>query len=309
MIITSAYQEYAALGRMDRAGAQLLLRIAGNVARSGLPTMDGGGWEDPAPHDLAADFVARETFGAELHTIFTRSDDDDRFAAQLYGAMYRFHLTRLRGTEAGRLYRRVDRLLADEPGLHLVDTAAGRAIAADELAGRAPYAGPDEDLYAAARTVDVRWKRWRPSSKRQEPGVTDASLTDIIRTVLAAAGGPVLHTTLHRVLKAVFGLYDPSSVALSDEPAPAGPDDLAIRDQTARRVWLQLSEEERLLLANPGTYRQIADRLGIGKSTAERRVKHLAATLDRMIGLGEDSVPVVERLHDIAQSILRRDRP
>lgn len=305
----SPYREYAALGRLERAGAYLLLRIASDIARSGLPTLDGRGWDDPAPHDLVADFLSRDTSAAELHTIFLRSDDDDRFAAQLYGAMYRFHVTLLRGTEAGRLYRRVSRLLGAEPGLHLVDTAAGKAIASEDSSGQAPYAGPDEDLYAAAGTVDVQWKRWRPSSKRQEPGVTDASLTDIIRTVLDAAAGPVLHTTLHRVLKAVFGLYDPSSVALSDEPAPEGPEDVAVGDETARTVWLQLSEEERLLLANPGTYREIAEQLGIGKSTAQRQVKQLAATLQRMIGLDEESVPVVRRLHEIAQSAIRRDGP
>ena len=294
---------------MDRAGAMLLFRIAGNIAASGLPTMDGGRWDEEVTKELATDFVAREEFPADVNGIFLRSDDDDSFARQLHGAMRRFHITELRRTDAGRLFRRVDRLLADHPDLKLVETAAGQALRHTGYPSSEPWAGPDEDLYAAARDVDVEWTRWRPSSRRQDPGVTDASLVRVIDSVVTAAGRPVLHTTLHRTLKAVFGLYDPSSVTLPDEPAPPGPDDTAIADVTARTVWEQLSEDERLLLANPGSYREIAAQLGIGKSTAERRVKRLAAILERMTGLDEDAQSVLARLHQIAESMYGRDEP
>jgi len=77
---------------------------------------------------LAHDSVARDEFAADVRAIYLRSDDDTRFAAQLGGALRRFHVDRLRATDAGRLYRRVDGLLKDHDELVMIDTGAGRPL-------------------------------------------------------------------------------------------------------------------------------------------------------------------------------------
>lgn len=303
----AAFAEYARDGQSGRAVAGLLWTKAKQVAASGLPTLTGGPWDADAVDELCGEFVGRAGFAGQMRELFLLAPDADRFGALTYTAVRQFHQQRLRTTPSGKMHRRLKGVLGDaDTTTTLARTPAGTAVADPTTLPADPWSGDVGDLLDAASAVAVERREGWSSDKRDSPVITDRSLVAVIEAIVEAAGAPVLLGDVLAVLRRTFGMYPdrpPTPLAVQQ----VGPDQRVVTRATASQLWGELTDEDRALLANHGTRRQIAENLGISKSAAQRRYDGLMVRLETMRDRGDLDSDVMLELFEIAHHHPSRD--
>lgn len=295
----SAFLEFRRLGHLGPEGAALLYGVAHAVARQGMPPKGGGGWDADKRDELAHDFLADEATPSRMASLYARAHDDESMRKMLYVQVLNFHRSELRKDDSGALHDRLMRLVKERDQFVRVRTVAGNALALGAHASAEPWAGSSQSLLEAARSVNVRVVRWR-SAHRRDPGIDDESFVRVLEAVLGAAGVPVPVKDMLLVFSDVFGLYpSPKYVELGDEPglSTSTTEETAVENVMVDDAWKQLSDRERHLLAAYGPVRDMAERLGKGKSTAAVDCQRLKDLLVRLVGIDESAEDVVERLY------------
>ena len=196
---------------------------------------------------------------------FVKATDDASLERQLLAAVRNHLIDQAKGTERGKLRRRLVTLLSSDSRFERVRAVGG--LDGWRLAGRTGgrWQGDLEDLHEAASSVrGVTIRRWNEAGPTPR-GTADALLS-VAHEVLAVADGAVRDEDLARVVQARFGLLRPPAVVslVFDEqwaepvaPAEDGPEALVVADARAEELWQALSASERALLPH------------LGKSTAE----------------------------------------
>lgn len=299
--MSRAFLEFRQQRRLGEAGAALLYDTVSDVVRAlRVPPPDGRHWRDDDTRELAHDFLADDATPKRMTALYLRAHDDESMRRLLYSYVRNWVRSAGRATEAGRLADRVRDAAAGFNELVEADTAAGTAIARRDHASRDPWAGRVGDLVRAAYEPEVRVLRYR-SERRRDPEADNESFRRVLNAVLAAAGAPVLLRDLREVFAHRFALFaDPIEVELDVDPGGGSAPDEWVADDTATRVWEQLTDAERTTLAVYGPVRDMAAALGRGKSQTAIARKRLEDVLAALLGDDPDAERVVGALRDRA---------
>jgi hypothetical protein len=246
-------------GVVDVAVVELLRRLGRQCTRSSrtnFPPPEGyDRWCDDAVDHLLADMFARADADNpdEGHKFildcYARATDSPSLERLLLRAIENFLKDQARGTERGKLRRRLTGLLhSDERFFPYANDRWGLAGGSAQ-----PWQGDLATLERAAfavRGVDIsRWNRAGPT-----PRSTVSALLTVTEVVLVGAGGTVSAADLARVLQTRFWMlweepqfvsFDENAVVSVEDPDRDGATDVALR---ARQVFDGLAEPERRLL-------------------------------------------------------------
>ena len=292
--MSGAFLEFRQHRRLGATGAALLYDTVARVLRSmRVPPPRGRVWDDDDIRDVAHDFLADEATEKRMTALYVRAHDDESMRRLLFAYVRNWVRSGGRATDAGRLADGIRDSAAGSDEFTEVDTPAGPAVARRGSASGEPWGGRVGDLVRAAYEPEVRVLRYR-SERRRDPEADNESFRRVLGSVLDAAGAPVLLRDLRDVFAHRFSLFaDPIEVELDIDPGTAGGvGDAVVSDDTAARVWDELSDNERLTLAVYGPVREMAAAVGKGKSqtaVARRRLEDVLAAL-----LGDD--PEAERI-------------
>jgi hypothetical protein len=283
-------------GVVDVAVVELLQRLGRQCTRSSrtnFPPPDGyDWWSDDAVDHLLADMFARPDAGNpdEGHKFvldcYARATDAPSLERLLLRAIENFLKDQARGTERGKLRRRLTGLLQrDERFSSYADDRWGLAGGSAQ-----PWQGDLATLERAAfavRGVDItRLNRAGPT-----PQATVSALLTVTEAMLVEAEGSVRTGDLARVIQTRFWLlreepqfvsFDENAVVSVDDPDSGDATDVALR---ARQVFDGLAEHERQLLpvlAQPQRWRAVSG-LGpaVAKATGEALIEKVRlATVD-----------------------------
>jgi hypothetical protein len=256
---------------------QLLARQYTRSSRSTFPPPDGySWWTDEAVDELLADMFARhDSHNREeghkfLINCYLRATDGPSLERLLLTAIENFLKDQAKGTERGKLRRRVSRLLGDDerfeacPGARWTITGGARQ----------PWQGDIGVLERAAfdvRGVEItRWNKAGPTPQR-----TATALLAVISAVLLHAAGAVRTEDLARVLQVRFNLLrQPRFVSLDDEGTSLVDIALSVGDLDpevagrAAHVFESLTQQERTLAPMLDYPKQWAGVLGVGRAEA-----------------------------------------
>lgn len=314
----SAYLELQHNGRLGPDGAAMLYRATATAARRGrFRPAAGRTWDRDAVHEAAAGALAKG--GSKmLSSLLIRATDDESLERLLVAAVTNHMRDRDRRENHGPLIRSLTDAANDEANeLTAVETSAGRAWTLPGV-GHEAWAGDRSELVAAAYTVtDVALLRWR-SETRRSPVAERASLVAVMSAVIGAAGSPVTYTTMAEVIENRFALMPPPLlVDLDHDPGPVDPDatpeELASASEDAIALFDQLTDRERLTLhlyeEGTTTVRDLADLLGVGKSTAANTVNRLKQVLGGALASHPDPETVLMALGDLIDAWTARSGP
>lgn len=256
-----AYDELRATGEVGEVTLALLRRLARQVtAGSSFPPPEGHrAWTADAVDDLLA--VVFETKGAEVVTrCVTEATDEGSLERLLLTTIRHVLIDQAKSTETGKLRRRLDGLLGEDPRFSQVpagDPGAGWWHLSD--GSSAPWQGDSAALDLAAAAVrGVSITRWNTSGPTPK-SVKDA-LLGVAEGVLRAARGAVQIQVLTRVVEKRFALIAPLLVGSMQEDDPGetvvaetdGPGaDLIVRE-AAQKIYEVMEPEERALLPHLG---------------------------------------------------------
>lgn len=283
-------------GVVDVAVVELLRRLGRQCTRSSgtnfPPPESYDRWSNDAVDHLLADMFARPDSDNpdEGHKFvldcYARATDAPSLERLLLRAIKNFLKDQAKGTERGKLRRRLTGLLQrDERYSSYADDRWGLAGGPAQ-----PWQGDLATLERAAfavRGVEItRWNRAGPT-----PQATVSALLTVTEAMLVEAGGSVRAGDLARVLQNRFWLlreepqfvtFDESAVVSVEDPDSGDATDVALR---ARQVFDRLAEPERRLLpvlAQPQRWRTVSG-LGpaVAKATGEALIEKVRlATVD-----------------------------
>ncbi len=294
-------------GRLGPFTLDMLRRLGLQVARtSTFPPPDGhSSWTDGGAVDdlICTMFVEKPQL---VLGCMIKAHNDSTLERLLLAAIKNWLKDQAKATEVGKLRRRLENVLGDDPRFVSNKTAQDR-WALTEHASKA-WQGDIDRLHAAAHRVrGVQITRWNTSGPT--PRRTKDALIAVAYVVLSDAGGSVSAQDLSRVIAARFQLQpSPTFVQLSVDTTWeldrfANPATDAMGDMAAGKLWASLSPEEQtvvlLLAAEPG---DVAVHLATGPETAAAiqaavREKLRLATVD-----DDDAETVIGRLLRLAQS-------
>ncbi len=271
-----AYEELSQTGQCGAATVELLLRLCGQVVRTSSfpPPPEYQDWSEDAIYDLLTDMFSKKG-PAFVLACLTKATDTKSLERLLFKAIRNHLIDGAKGTERGKLRRRLQTLL----------TADARFVAAPgpgwSLATHpedAVWQGDVEQLERAAAAVRGVVLGKLPSSGPTPRGSAEALLT-VSHEVLLAAGGVVREEDLARVLESRFALLSPPEVVAltADErftqipSSEDGPETIvAEADERARELWDTLSQTERSLVPHlSGTVEDVMAVAEVGRHTAE----------------------------------------
>ena len=256
----SAFAELAKDGVCGDETVALLRRLGAQVTRtSSFPPPAGyDRWSNGAVDELLAQIF--EAKGPQLVLgCYAKATDDASLERLLLAAIRNFLIDQAKGTDRGKLRRRLQTLLGADPRFSRATIAGTPAWT---LAGgpAGPWQGDVADLQQAAFEVrGVRIKRWNEAGPT--PRETSHALLTVAEAVLLAAGGAVRDEDLARVLQYRFALLTPPTFVplVADEawaepaaPEEDRPDALVSTDAHAEEIWQTLSPTERAVLPHLG---------------------------------------------------------
>lgn len=290
-------------GRPADAFAGLLYDIVRAIARFGPfpPPSRHERWTDDDVKTVAHDFLADEHTPRRLATLATTSQDGRSFARQLEQTVRNYLRDEARKTDRSHLIMRLrDVMEADERFI-------GRKAGTDHLWALNEHADDDwvgsvSDLKSAALSeVDIPIVRW---TGRRGPIAEREDLARLLDAILGSAKGAVPEPVIVDVVAMRFGLrLDATVHSLDDIPGPplADPNPPEAADpgvwEEAARIWKQLTDRERIVLVNVElTDRELADAMGLSKSSANVARQRLVETLRTAIPRDSNSEEVYDAL-------------
>jgi hypothetical protein len=297
-------------GQPGPEGARLLYRTVRLVAVAHhFPSPEGGHWwSDSAVEEVAHDFLGEQR---RLRDVLVRSVDDRSFERLLDGAVHNFLRDLARRTDLGKLILRVKEILHDEPNFEAAAGHPDRWRLADGESE--PSTAPPGALTSAIAGAQVETPNWS-SERRDAPLADRPSFVRLMTCVLTAAAGSL---TADDLAHALTSRLDHRRTALTtsldvleqvSEPAPAAanPATRTIVELHAADLFATLSDRERIVLADPeATVRDLARRLGLGKSQADTIRHRLFERLRRELADDRDAGQVISRLCEFCDHWLR----
>lgn len=269
-----AYEELSRTGECGDLTVALLRRLGAQVVRSAsFPPPEGyANWTPDAVDDLLTTMFSKKGQKFVLGCL-TKATDDPSLERLLITAITNFLIDEAKGTERGKLRRRLQTLLGNDgrfiqgPGWALAAHSAGAVWQGD--------VGELQEVAADVRGVILG--KLPPSGPT--PKGSAHALVTVAYEVLLAAGGAVREEDLTRVLETRFGLGStPTFVSLSADERflevaslDAGPEDIVIvAEERAQLLWEELAPSERSLV--PHLDRPVEDVMEVaevGRATAE----------------------------------------
>ncbi|HEY5845124.1 MAG TPA: hypothetical protein VIU87_27350, partial [Mycobacterium sp.] len=252
-----AYAELNCSGQFGELGLKLLFKLMREEVGRFPVLRPSAGWIDDEVWDWTQSFFV-EKGQAVTVAILTQTTDLASMSRYLRRSIRNFIISEARKSEAGRVRRKVEELLAASPDFEQVPVrtpGAGRWRIAGT--GGPPYGGERQSLVAAAYSVkDVRAVHW--AGRRRQPLASDESLIRILHAVFAAAAGSLEVAEIGWVFLQRFPAaveqadatigqeaFDRVTEFAEDNPAVAS----EVGDD-ARRVYDQLSPSQRVLLSH-----------------------------------------------------------
>lgn len=308
----SAYEELSSTGEVGAAMVELLRQLAAQVARtSSFPPPEGyASWSNPAIDDLLADLFEKKGKAFVL-ACFAKATDQGSFERLLLATIRNHLIDEAKGTERGKLRRRMAGLLGEDPRFRRVAAAdVGTACWALANGEQQPWQGDITQLeVAAAHVRGVAVHRWNTSGPT--PTGTKHALLTVAEAVLNAANRCVADQDLARVIESRFDLIGvPLFTALEThdglvaEPPDAseGPEALVTNEAYAQQLWAALTATERAALPHLGSPKDLSEALEIGLSRARTVENKLIAKIRMATVDDDDAQNVVLALHDLAEA-------
>lgn len=288
----SAFEELTRTGALGGETVALLRQLGRQFTRthSFPPSEEHQRWSDDAVDALLATMLATKG-PAFVLSCYLKATDEASLERLLLAAIRNHLIDEAKGTERGKLRRRLDNLLGQDTRFrHVPASSAG--VVGWALAG-APgtlTSSSVTDLQRAAfarRGVSIaRWNSAGPT-----PTATREALLAIAHAVLTAADGVVASEDLARVVESRFALLAPPQfTALHADRAwadPAtdpgdGPEVLVEVSDVAEALWRELSRTERAVFPHLG--KPDAD-LAIITGTGPRQARAVANALAERVRL------------------------
>ncbi|NDK30617.1 hypothetical protein [Nesterenkonia haasae] len=303
--------------RADASGPEtirLLRQLGAQVTRtSSFPPPSGhASWSADAVDDLLADMFSQER-RAKVFVLacYTQATDQASLERLILKAIRNFLIDQAKGTERGKLRRRLDTLLSEDT----------RFIRPPDLKGIRAWAllnhllvlwqGDIDELHeAAARVRGYQILSWNSAGKT--PRGTIIALTAVCHGVIDHADGSVRDEDLAKVVERRFALLAPpvfiempdgssaaavaARVVNSDDPWT----NLGLQER-AEELWVTLSTEEQSLLPVLGcgmNERRAAT--GLGRAATQALSDALADRLRLATFDDEDREEIVLRMFEIA---------
>lgn len=302
-------EELRRTGRLGPAGARALyVTVARVAAARRFPPPEGSdGWDESAVQSAAHDFLTGKRGLARLTELAIKATDEDSFQRLLDAAVLNHLRDTGRRTDLGRLIVRMKSVLRGDdafcPIAGLPDYWA--------LAG-GPQTVTDrsvDDLAAAVAQVPITVPKWS-SDTRHAPVADRESLTAVVTQALSVADGAVSVRDLARVVASRVPTAHASLTVVLDleevadqYPVP-GPGSASAQD--AAELFAVLSERERIVIAHADLpIRDLAGRLGVGKSQAATIRSATMARLRAAFSQGRDAEDAAETLFDLCENWLQ----
>lgn len=313
----SAFEE---IGRRADANGpetiQLLCELGAQVTRtSSFPPPSGHAtWSAAAVEELVADMFLQEN-RSKIFVLacYTQATDQPSLERLILRSIRNFLIDQAKGTERGKLRRRLGNLLSKDSRFIRPPELKGKGIWAWALLNRlfGLWQGDLDALHAAAARVrGYQILSWNSAGKT--PRQTITALTDVCHGVIDYADGSVSDEDLAKVVERRFALLAPpvfvempdgssaaaaaSGVVSGDEPWT----NLAVQTR-AEEIWATLSPEERALLPLLGSNmdeRRAAT--GLGRAATQALGDALADRLRLATVDDDDREEIVLRMVDLA---------
>lgn len=270
--MSGPWQELRDAGVLGQSGVELLYETVRKVvALRNLPPPDGvTKWTSDQLVEVAHDVFAHRKGPERLLSLAHRSTDEASFRAQLFRLVANDLASRNRSTERGKLHERLRDVVE---GLADVKTDGKQIYLVGVEDGTLP--ARFDELVAAASTVAQVVPPWNPMSTHSPPIADRASLEEMIRAVLIAAGSPISLGDLTAVLAVRLGVHDApvhrdddgweriTPVSYADPESEVGAVD------AAERLLANLNTKEQMVLPYlEESTTEIAKATGLGRTTA-----------------------------------------
>jgi hypothetical protein len=259
--VGGAYDELQTTGRVGDRALALMRRLARQVTSgSSFPPPEGySTWTPDALDELLASMF--ETKGGEVvERCFLEATDESSFERILLATIRNVLIDQAKATTTGKLRRRLDRLLDDDPRFAKVPIGEPGAGSWHMRGGPVtPWQGDPATLDQAAAAVrGVSITQWNTSGPT--PKVVKDALLKVAEGVLRFAAGSVAITVLTRAVERRFALITPlvvgsmqdedhADTAVAEADAPGA--DLIVRE-LAQEIYGVLNGTERALLPHLG---------------------------------------------------------
>ncbi|WP_019482527.1 hypothetical protein [Arthrobacter sp. TB 23] len=312
----SAFDE---IGRRADAGGTetvaLLRQLGAQVTRASSfpPPAEHQSWSPEAVNDLLADMFSKDPARGRVFVLacYVQATDQNSLERLILKSIRNFLIDQAKGTERGKLRRRLDTLLTDDD--RFVRPPDLKGIWAWALVHRAMnlWQGDLDELHqAAARVRGYQILSWNTAG--QTPKHTVVALTAVSHGVIDHADGAVRDEDLAAVIERRFALLAPPVfIEVPDGPftvaatalLTAGDDptaDLGVRER-AEQLWLTLTAEEQALLPILGQSleaRRAAT--GMGRAVTQALSEALAERLKLATVGDDDCEEIVLRMVEIA---------
>lgn len=268
--MSGPWQELRDTGVLGPAGVALLYDVVRKaIAFKNLPAPDGlPSWTSDALMEAAHDVFAHRKGPERLLSLANRSTDEESFRSQLFTLVANDLASSNRRSERGKLHARLRDVLAGMPD---VDRDGKRV----RLAGLDGRPARFDELVAAASAVAQVVPAWDPLSAHTPPIADRASLEEMMRAVLNAAGSWIMMGDVTSALAVRLGVHD-APVHRDDEGweriAPVSYEDPASAldavDAAARLLDTMTIKEQMVLPYLDDSATEIAKATGLGRTTA-----------------------------------------
>lgn len=260
-------------------------------------------WDDDSVQDVAHDFIDRDGM-TRLRKLVMKATDEASFERLLTRTIGNHLSDDARQTAKGRVSRSITHRLG---AMESVESRGGRGAGALwMIQGGDPdgVAPPLEELIASSfRLTGIIAARTVAEPQPGKPLIDPMSLEAVLDDALTMASCPLDHTTLLDLVVARFpAVVEDRELSLTDRSLAAvltdDQDRTAIND-AADEVWAQLNHRERLALPSVGgerTVRDLADELGMSKSTVARAKDAAEAILAAALQATDDSAAIAAEL-------------
>jgi len=294
-----------------------LVIYAGNYPTAYSPNRQ---WDQDAFIMLANDFSMQvlEKNAYLAHLLRTARDTDKLYLA-METVFRRFLISQKTRTVEDNLYRRIIKLLAENPSFEVLGSGPRNhkqlwKMSNDEVAR---FAIGQDELISVCRSIDhAPAKDGRPDSKKLPTLIATASLTDLVTNIFRAANSALTAAQIVAIVQEKLGLVSEATISL-DAPV-AGTDGLLWQDlledeqsvehsveltMAAETVLRRLSEQEReavTLYARGTTMDEIARAQSRSKSSIHNC---LYAALAKMKDAGVEDVHDAKRVLNVIAEV------
>jgi len=304
--------------RADAAGPEtiaLLRQLGAQVTRtSSFPPPAGHkSWSAEAVDDLLADMFSKDPARSQVFVLacYVQATDQESLERLILKSIRNFLIDQAKGTERGKLRRRLDTLLSDDSRFVRPPKLTG--IWGWALVQRAMHlwqGNLDELHEAAARVRGYQILSWNTAGRT--PKHTVVALTAVSYGVIDHADGAVRDEDLAAVIERRFALLAPpvvveipdgsvmaaavARVAANEDPFA----DLGVRER-AEQLWLTLSAEEQALLPLLGQSLEARRAItGLGRAATQALSEALAEQLRLATVDDGDREEIVLRMVEMA---------